>query len=145
MVLTLHWSFLYGLCGPFKTLTDWSRVTEVESVYCAVRTRNQISLLFISFYDVALPHKVKVITTVKTERKGFGSRRLWINWSNVTALTSSLRQTSKAVHQDTLTFRHRTSCITGQAFRYSPENAFCVFNPQIYFIIWYLLGPASLR
>ena len=38
-----------------------------------------------------------------------------------------------------LTFRHRASCILGQAFRYSPENAFYTFNQQIYFIIWYLL------
>jgi len=35
-----------------------------------------------------------------------------------------------------LTFRHRASCFIGQAFRYSPENAFYVFNQQIYFIIW---------
>ena len=35
----------------------------------------------------------------------------------------------------TLTFRHRASCIQGQAFRYSPENAFYIFNQQIYFII----------
>jgi len=34
-----------------------------------------------------------------------------------------------------LTFRHRASCILGQAFRYSPENAFCIFNQQIYLII----------
>ena len=34
----------------------------------------------------------------------------------------------------TLTFRHRASSI-GQAFRYSPENAFYIFNQQIYFII----------
>ena len=34
-----------------------------------------------------------------------------------------------------LTFRHRASCILGQAFRYSPENAFYIFNQQIYFII----------
>ena len=33
-----------------------------------------------------------------------------------------------------LTFRHRAS-ILGQAFRYSPENAFYIFNQQIYFII----------
>ena len=32
----------------------------------------------------------------------------------------------------------------GQAFRYSPENAFYIFNQQIYFIIWYLLDGASL-
>ena len=43
-----------------------------------------------------------------------------------------------------LTFRHRASSILGQAFRYSPENAFCIFNQQIYFIIWYLLDRASL-
>ena len=30
----------------------------------------------------------------------------------------------------------------GQAFRYSPEKAFYVFNQQIYFIIWYLLDRA---
>ena len=34
-----------------------------------------------------------------------------------------------------LTFRHRASCFIGQAFRYSPEKAFYVFNQQIYFII----------
>ena len=34
-----------------------------------------------------------------------------------------------------LTFRHRASCILGQAFHYSPENAFYLFNQQIYFII----------
>ena len=32
-----------------------------------------------------------------------------------------------------LTFRHRASCILGQAFHYSPENAFYIFNQQIYF------------
>ena len=44
-----------------------------------------------------------------------------------------------------LTFRHRACvlCI-GQAFHYSSENAFYIFNQQIYFIIWYLLDRASL-
>ena len=45
---------------------------------------------------------------------------------------------------DNLTFRHRASCILGQAFHCSPENAFYIFNQQIYFIIWYLLDRASL-
>jgi len=35
-----------------------------------------------------------------------------------------------------LTFGHRASCILGQAFHYSPENAFYIFNQQICFIIW---------
>jgi len=34
-----------------------------------------------------------------------------------------------------LNFRRRASCILGQAFHYSPENAFYIFNQQIYFII----------
>jgi len=36
-----------------------------------------------------------------------------------------------------LTFRHRASCIhvLGQAFHYSPEKAFYIFNQQIYFFI----------
>ena len=34
-----------------------------------------------------------------------------------------------------LTFRHRASSVLGQAFRYYPENAFYIFNQQIYFII----------
>ena len=48
------------------------------------------------------------------------------------------------IRLDDLTFRHRASCILGQAFHYSPENAFYIFNQQIYFIIWYLLDRASL-
>ena len=32
----------------------------------------------------------------------------------------------------------------GQAFRYSPENVFYIFNQQIYFILLYLLDRASL-
>ena len=43
-----------------------------------------------------------------------------------------------------LTFRQRASSILGQTFRYSPENAFYIFNQQIYFIIWYFLDRASL-
>ena len=34
-----------------------------------------------------------------------------------------------------LTFRNRAFCILGQAFHYSPENAFYIFSQQIYFII----------
>ena len=46
--------------------------------------------------------------------------------------------------KSSLTFRHCASCILGQAFHYSPENAFYIFNQQIYFVIWYLLDRASL-
>ena len=48
------------------------------------------------------------------------------------------------LHNHKLTFRHRASCILGQAFHYSLENAFYIFNQQTYFINWYLLDCASL-
>ena len=62
------------------------------------------------------------------------------------ALYQKLYMLSKSVPEDgricrlkyvglILTFRHRASCILGQAFHYSPENAFYIFNQQIYFII----------
>ena len=47
-------------------------------------------------------------------------------------------------HIFSLTFRHLASCILGQAFHYSPENAFYIFNQQICFIVWYLLDRSSL-
>ena len=58
-------------------------------------------------------------------------------WLTPSAVTLKLAHTQ-------LTFRHRASCILGPAFHYSPENAFYIFNQQIYFIIWYLLDRASL-
>jgi len=39
MVLALRLNVLYALL-PCKTLTDWLCITEVESVYCAVRTES---------------------------------------------------------------------------------------------------------
>ena len=63
--------------------------------------------------------------TFHPERNLHASRRLFADFSR-------------------LTFRHRASCVLGQAFRYSPENAFYIFNQQIYFIIWYLLDGVSL-
>jgi len=38
-------------------------------------------------------------------------------------------------NKERLAFRHRASCILGQAFHCSTENAFYIFNQQIYFII----------
>ena len=44
-------------------------------------------------------------------------------------------QQSLLLHCDLLTLRHRASCILGQAFHYSPENGFYIFNQHINFII----------
>ena len=41
----------------------------------------------------------------------------------------------KTIFRPIVIFRHRASCILGQAFHYCPENVFYIFNHQIYFII----------
>ena len=46
-----------------------------------------------------------------------------------------IKPVESSIPDAVLTFRHCASCILGQAFHYSPENAFYIFNQQIYFII----------
>ena len=67
-------------------------------------------------------------------------------WSTHEPLKHVLIVWSKTIRCDDkqtdhwLTFRHRASCILGQAFHYSPENAFYIFNQQIYFIIYLIFA-----
>ena len=58
----------------------------------------------------------------------------------------SLCTASNGAHSLLSCFNLQAPCVLyiGQAFHYSPENAFYIFNQQIYFIIWYLLARASL-
>ena len=53
---------------------------------------------------------------------------------NCTLITDAPLYVPNAVIKHDLTFRHRASCIQGQAFHYSPENALYIFNQQIYFL-----------
>ena len=66
----------------------------------------------------------------------FGSYQ---NNKDITVKISDFLQTTGNINRTLkpfqLTFRHRASSIQGQAFRYSPEKAFYIFNQQIYFII----------
>ena len=65
-------------------------------------------------------------------------------WEETKAQCDNVQEASTVSRFKMLTFRHRASCILGQAFHCSLENAFYIFNQQIYFIIWYLLDRASL-
>ena len=82
-------------------------------------------------------------TTVASSSKGLTKYlMLYIQfWSPDDGRKNRLKHVEKFTE---LTFRHRASSILGQAFHYSPENAFYIFNQQIYFIIWYMLDRASL-
>ena len=74
---------------------------ELSAQVQSAESRNQLSLFTVSlFYDVALAHNVKVITLSTMNIKDLEVDGCGL--INVTALTSSLRQTSKAARQDTL-------------------------------------------
>jgi len=58
-----------------------------------------------------------------------------------------LMTTSRSTYHITCTqVNLQAPCVlyTGQAFHYSQENAFYIFNQQIYFIVRYFLDRASL-
>ena len=60
---------------------------------------------------------------------------LVMKWSSLIYQSLKMKMLLLFETMRVLTFRHRASCILGQAFHYSPENAFYIFNQQIYFII----------
>ena len=92
----------------------------------------------------ALKTRLRPIMVICRKRLLMNFRSLQKCWRMPSKILLSgyacLMSSKKAI----LTFRHRASCILGQAFHYSPENAFNIFNQQIYLIIWYLLDRASL-
>ena len=107
----------------------------------------------LQYYEVTGENKEKYESRfygyVSVHRKSilWGSNEMQLFAVNFYFTAGSLymfRVLSTPIIRSTLTFRHRASCILGQAFRYSPENAFYIFNQHIYFIIWYLLDRASL-
>ena len=76
---------------------------------------------------------------------GYIHKFVKIHYSNLYHIPWIVRPASSSLFNRALilTVRHRASRILGQVFHYSPENAFYIFNQQIYFI-WYLLDRASL-
>ena len=61
--------------------------------------------------------------------------QLKYRYSVLVIMTTLIVISNKGTNFYRLTFRHRASCILGQAFHYFPENVFYIFNQQIYFII----------
>jgi len=65
MLLTLHMSILYGSQNKQRlslstALGDWFCITEVDSVYCAVRTESLHVTDTFQLQRVKIDHKVKV-------------------------------------------------------------------------------------
>ena len=83
--------------------------------------------------ETEVPRALTEDCTNKTKRNVQTRISMITNWS-VNTLRTGLLNCLNARSRG-LTFRHRASCIYGLAFRYSPENAFYIFNQQIHFII----------
>jgi hypothetical protein len=70
-----------------------------------------------------------------------------ITLRNALFSSKTLNQSNKYFHHTvlrTINLYAPRFLYIGKAFRYSPENAFYIFNQQIYFIIRYLLDRVSL-
>ena len=102
-----------------------------------------ISLPFAMFYSHSLPpqrrHSSALFISPRTPFSPSFSRTQYnSNTPCTVALFNTLRTgllNCLNARSRALNFKHRASGIKGQTFRYSPENAFYIFNQQIYFII----------
>ena len=97
-----------------KTLTTSAQ----KSIYSLHQTVKFYHIYFIDMVEIKKRHKSETFPIY-----------FYINTLR-TGLLNCLNARSRG-----LIFRHRASCIQGQAFRYFPENTFYIFNQQIYFII----------
>jgi len=124
-----------------QMVCSWrSRVCSLSTVTLVHGTRN-----FIYAHNKARPFKTP--TNGQQQHCAHRSQchrqcKLAVTWAE--ELQACHSYIHYGVQRTVLTFRHRASYILGQAFHYSPENAFYILNQQIYFIVWYLLDRASL-
>ena len=102
-----------------------------------------ISVICMCWYIWIIREEMHGMNNVKITRE---SRQMWAMYTitYIYLLNLPYYDIQNVPTKVSLIFRHRASCILGQAFHCFSENAFYVFNQQIYFIIWYLLDRASL-
>ena len=129
----IYWSRLFTRLSKFWKLVKGSGLLECHD----------LSSRLVSWQGVTCE---KILAgVVKLEKESFWKvcrHNILTNRTVVWVPCCFVRRNSRSRY--TLTFRHRASCILGQAFRCSPENDFYIFNQQIYFIIWYLLDRAII-
>ena len=120
---------LYGLsrnqcCFVFKTvcsLTNWNHLN-------AIKTQSHVTQTQCYHYK---HHRLKLCN---------GGGETSLVWES----SEALKKTVWGNRSCSVNLLAPHFLYIGQAFRYTPENAFHIFNQQIYFIIWYLLDRASL-
>jgi len=106
------------LLTHFRILTEEIVSDRTQCLLCAA-IDSDVTDFFLSQSEDYTPPIVKSVTEL----------------SSIVAASNRPLYSLRSTLISMLTFRHRASCILGQAFHYSPEKAFYMFNQQIYFII----------
>ena len=138
-------SLYRGDCCHFLIILDSRSRNSLQNALASKTNSRKCAFLFQIQKTSCKSFLVKINVRKEIFVTSFEQRpsRYFHHWSNNQFV---FRETAPqwAHHSLALTIRHRASCILGQAFHYSPENAFYIFNQQIYFITWYLFDRASL-
>ena len=131
-----HSSGLFCLLSAVPSLRK--EVLCVADILPTILGRLDMAALLLAFRDIT---KVSLGITVDLTAHGDYQQ---FEWNECTLLTILLQlwfahkhQLYTAVQDSPGTFNLQAPCILsiGQAFRYSPQNSFYIFNQQIYFII----------
>ena len=128
----LHVVMNEGLTAPFVCLiheTENSRSEAASHIVSNTKDGKCTETAAISSVNEDAYEGKLVLKVTNLSQVAVGCSKFSLNTLR-TGLLNCLNARSRG-----LTFRHRASSIWGQAFRYSPVNAFYIFNQQIYFII----------
>ena len=112
-----------------KTCKRTSFLLRIQTVWTVVHV-NTLSRLHSWGYQISTWNRPHCTPSPHSRPSIFGFNGIT---AELLAKVTLVNQT--ALQPSDLTFRHCASCFIGQTFRSSPENAFYVFNQQIYFII----------
>ena len=147
----------YNHCCRVKAISiTYSQCVFVASIIQhAMRTRCVISAAITALRNIfTFSHKWRDFQ----ERK-LSENKIYVFWISVQICPETVL-ILRIIKRDMIVYVHGSSCkvslfllefnlkapcvlYIGQAFRYSPENDFYIFNQQIYFIIWYFPDRAS--
>ena len=126
-------TFLFENCAVYKII--WKNTVEPDSPQMTIY---HAACAFYGMYLRLHTHTLRICTsycssTAKMVARMYLSGMLYAHCRPY-FLSAVWYTTTKLVFLVALNFRHRASCILGQAFHYCPENAFYIFNQQIHII-----------
>ena len=142
----------------------WSSICKLRSAPCRCILDQNIERCIPNAFARDSSWFQKITTSLLTSKQFPNERQAELNICTSESISGSCEYTAVATQHCTARFElKQTECrlfcgyvgflnfwaprflYIGQAFRYSPENAFYIFNQKIYFSIRYSLDRASLK